>query len=213
MKPVIQYLGVCQYNETWDAMRQFVAERAADSADEIWIVQHHPVFTLGLAGRSEHVLAPGDIPVIHCDRGGQVTYHGPGQVIAYTMLDLKRLGIGPKALVRRIEQSVIALLASYDIVGVRKPGAPGVYVNGAKIAALGLRIRRGYTYHGVAINVDMDLSPFERIDPCGYAGLEVTQLSKLAAIDSVSVVEHALEKQLRAHIYAPITHVRHHTAA
>lgn len=160
-------------------MQTFTDRRYADTPDELWLVEHPPVFTLGLAGKPEHVLDAGDIPVVRCDRGGQVTYHGPGQVVLYALLDLARAGHGVKALVTTLEQAVIDLLAGLDITGERRPGAPGVYVAGAKIAALGLRVRRGCCYHGLSFNVAMDLAPFARINPCGYADLPVTQLRDL----------------------------------
>lgn len=160
-------------------MREFTASRDAETADEIWLLEHRPVFTLGQAGRLEHVLAPGEIPLVHSDRGGQVTYHGPGQLVVYLLLDLQRRKQAVRRLVAAIEQSIIALLAAEGVEAQRRPGAPGVYVAGKKLAALGLRVRRGCCYHGLALNVNMDLEPFERIHPCGYAGLPVTQLADL----------------------------------
>lgn len=160
---------------TWHAMQAFTAARDAETPDEIWLLQHPPVFTLGQAGKREHILADLDIPVIAIDRGGQVTYHGPGQVVAYVMLDLRRRGYGVKELVRRLEQAVIDLLADLGIAAERLAGAPGVYAGGAKIAALGLRVRNGCSYHGLSLNVAMDLAPFSAINPCGYPGLAVTQ--------------------------------------
>lgn len=157
-------------------MQAFTDARDAATEDELWLVEHDPVFTQGQAGKAEHLLLPGDIPVVQADRGGQVTYHGPGQLVCYLLLDVRRLGIGVRELVSRIERSLIDLLASYDVQAVAKPDAPGVYVNGAKIASLGLRIRNGRSFHGLALNVDMDLEPFGRINPCGYAGLRMTQL-------------------------------------
>ncbi len=157
-------------------MQTFTTRRDAETTDELWVVEHPPVFTLGLNGKREHVLDPGDIPVVQSDRGGQVTYHGPGQVVIYLLIDLKRRKLGARDLVDTIETATIAFLAEQGIAACARPEAPGVYVEGRKIAALGLRIRRGCSYHGLAFNVDMDLSPFTRIDPCGYAGLEVTQL-------------------------------------
>ncbi|WP_343032173.1 lipoyl(octanoyl) transferase LipB [Allochromatium palmeri] len=168
--------GLQDYTATWAAMRTFTDAREASTPDELWLLEHPPVFTLGQAGRPEHLLAPGTIPVIQTDRGGQVTYHGPGQLIAYLLLDLRRAGIGVKRLVERLEQSVIDLLAEQGVEAERRADAPGVYVAGAKIASLGLRVRNGCSYHGLALNVDMDLEPFSRINPCGYAGLAVTQL-------------------------------------
>lgn len=179
MDPVIRSLGLREYLQCFDAMRNFTDSRTPDTPDEIWLLQHPPVFTLGLSGRREHLLDPGEIPVVQADRGGQVTYHGPGQLVVYLMLDLKRRKLGVRSLVSRMEQSVIDLLAGLDIEARRRPGAPGVYVNGAKIAALGVRVRRGCSYHGLALNVDGDLAPFARINPCGYPGLQVTRLADL----------------------------------
>lgn len=176
-------------------MQAFTDTRGPDTPDELWLVEHDPVFTLGQAGKPEHVLAAGDIPVLHVDRGGQVTYHGPGQIVAYPLLDLRRLKLGVRELVHRIEQALIDTLAEWNIAGVRRQGAPGVYVGDAKIAALGLRVRRGCTFHGLAFNVAMDLAPFHRINPCGYAGLQVTQMldlggpSRLADVEDVLIVE------------------------
>lgn len=192
--PVLRQLGRAEYVPTWQAMRTFTAQRADDTADELWIVEHPPVFTLGQGGRREHLLDPGDIPSVATDRGGQVTYHGPGQVVIYTLLDLRRLGIFVKELVYRIEQAVIQTLDEFGIVAQRVGGAPGVYVRLAestasgefaglaKIAALGIKVSRGRCYHGVALNVAMDLSPFARINPCGYAGLPAVDLAKLGVV-------------------------------
>ncbi len=198
---LVRDLGRQAYEPVWHAMQAFTDARSADSADELWLVEHEPVFTLGQAGKDEHVLAPGDIPVVHVDRGGQVTYHGPGQLVAYPMLDLRRLGIGVRQLVGRIEQAVIDTLAAWDIGAARRDGAPGVYVDGAKIAALGLRVRRGCSFHGLAFNIGMDLAPFQRINPCGYRGLAVTQAAALggpADIGAVApVLVHELCRQLQ----------------
>ncbi len=177
--PVIKQLGRVDYRETWQAMLDFTATRGDETLDEIWFLEHPPVFTLGLAGKTEHVLTPGDIEVIPIDRGGQVTYHGPGQLVVYPLLDLKRLKLGVRALVCALEKAVVDVLAGYGINAVPKADAPGVYVDGRKIAALGLRVRRGCTYHGLAFNVEMDLEPFKRINPCGFAGLETTQVADL----------------------------------
>ncbi len=182
----IRRLGLTDYRPTWDAMRRFTDDRGPETADEIWLTEHPPVFTQGLNGRSEHLLAPGDIPVVQIDRGGQVTFHGPGQLVLYCLLDLQRLGIGVKGLVGTIEKSVIELLAEYAIDAKTMAGAPGVYVDGAKIAALGLRVRKGCCYHGLSLNIDMDLEPFARINPCGYRGLEVTQLVDLGVATDVA---------------------------
>jgi lipoyl(octanoyl) transferase len=173
-------------------MQAFTRKRGPDTADQIWLVEHPPVFTLGLAGRPEHVRAPGDIPVVKTDRGGQVTYHGPGQAVAYLLLDLRRQGLGVRELVRRIEAAVIELLAARGIDGARREGMPGVYVGEAKIAAIGLRVARGCTYHGVALNADMDLEPFSRIDPCGYPGLAATRLADLGVRDNIPAVQQQL---------------------
>ena len=175
----IVQLGITDYGETWAAMKQFTRQRNRLTTDQLWITGHPPIYTQGLNGRAEHVLDRGDIPLLQVDRGGQVTYHGPGQLVVYCLLDLNRLGLGVKALVARIEESVIDLLDHYRIAAHTRSGAPGVYVGEAKIAALGLRIRKGCCYHGLSLNVDMELEPFSRIDPCGYKGLAVTQLRDL----------------------------------
>lgn len=176
---IVRELGLNDYQNVWDDMRSFNEQRNDATPDEIWIVEHPPVFTLGLNGKPEHIIDPHDIPVIQCDRGGQVTYHGPGQLVAYILMDLQRRHWGVKKLVNRLEQAVIDLLAIYAIDANRKVDAPGVYIAGAKIAALGLRVRRGCSYHGVSFNVDMDLTPFSYINPCGYEGLMSTQLKNL----------------------------------
>jgi lipoyl(octanoyl) transferase len=173
-------------------MRRFTDERTPVTPDEIWTLQHPPVFTLGQGGKPEHLLNPGDIPIIASDRGGQVTYHGPGQIIAYVLYDLRRAGIGVKTLVQRLEQSVIDLLADLNIQAQPKPGAPGVYVAGRKIASLGLRVRRGRSYHGVSLNGDMELEPFGRINPCGYPGLEVTRITDETDIPALPDIERTL---------------------
>lgn len=192
----VRNLGLVAYEPTWRAMQAFTAARDAGSEDQLWLVQHPPVFTLGLAGRREHVLAPGDIAVVATDRGGQVTYHGPGQVIAYLLLDLRRLGYGVRDLVRRIEAGVISLLAGYGLEATRREGMPGVYVGEAKIAAIGLRVSRGCTYHGVSLNVDAALEPFTRIDPCGYPGLAATSLAALGVGASIDAVQQAFADAL-----------------
>ncbi|OBS10132.1 lipoyl(octanoyl) transferase LipB [Acidihalobacter prosperus] len=173
----VHYMGRRDYTAVWQAMRDYTAARGADTADEFWIVEHPPVFTLGQAGRAEHVRDAGDIPVVQSDRGGQVTYHGPGQVVLYVLLDLRRLRLGVRALVENLEQTVVELLAAHGIAGESRREAPGVYVDGRKIAALGLRVRHGCSYHGLSLNVDLDPAPFARIDPCGYRGLEVARLA------------------------------------
>jgi len=200
--PHIHDLGLAEYRTVWQRMQNFTATRQPDTTDEIWFVQHPPVFTQGVGGRSEHILDPGDIPVIATDRGGQVTYHGPGQWVAYVLLDLRRLGLNVRTLVRRLEDSVITLLETRGIQAGTRADAPGVYVNGAKIASLGLRVTRGCSYHGLALNVDMDLTPFTRINPCGYAGQPVTQLSALATDISMAQVRQALEQNLLDVMYS-----------
>lgn len=183
MKPLRSWwrrdLGRRSYAPVYAAMKAWTTARTADAGDEVWVVEHPPVFTQGLNGKAEHLLATGDIPVVQVDRGGQVTYHGPGQLVIYTLLDLVRAGLGVRTLVSALEGSVIDLLAGFGIDAHARPDAPGVYVAGAKIASLGLRVRRGRSYHGVAFNIDMDLEPFARINPCGYAGLAITQLRDL----------------------------------
>ncbi len=176
----LKRLGLCDYEPVWRAMQAFTERREASTPDELWLLEHRPVFTLGQAGKREHLLKPGDIPVLQVDRGGQVTYHGPGQVVAYLLLDLRRSGIGVRRLVETLEQGVIELMTHYGVVAEARPGAHGVYVGGRKIASLGLRVRRGCSFHGLALNVNMDLEPFSRINPCGYPGLAVTQLRDLA---------------------------------
>jgi lipoyl(octanoyl) transferase len=188
----VRNLGLVAYEPTWRAMQAFNAVRDAETEDQLWMVEHPPVFTLGLAGRREHVLTPGDIPVIATDRGGQVTYHGPGQAVAYVLVDLRRLGIGVKELVRRLEQAALDVLAAHAIAGERRAGMPGVYVGGAKIAAVGLRIARGCSYHGLALNVAPDLEPFTRIDPCGYPGLASTRMADHGVRDKISAVQQSL---------------------
>lgn len=188
----VRNLGRQPYQPVWHAMSAFTDARGADTPDELWLVEHDPVFTLGQAGKPEHVLAPGDIPVIHCDRGGQVTYHGPGQIVAYPLLNLRRLHLGVRDYVHLLEQSMIDTLAEWNIGGERREGAPGVYVAGAKIGALGVRVRHACTFHGLAFNVAMDLEPFRRINPCGYAGLRVTQMSDLGGPTRLADVEAAL---------------------
>lgn len=177
--PLIRELGLCDYVPVWRAMQQFTDSRTSDTPDELWVLQHNPVFTQGQAGKAEHVLDPHGIPVIQTDRGGQVTYHGPGQLVVYFLLDVRRRGFGIRSLVDLIESSVISVLASYGVEAQLRAGAPGVYVGDRKIAALGLRVRKRGSLHGLSFNVDMDPRPFSYINPCGYAGMEVTQLSDL----------------------------------
>jgi lipoyl(octanoyl) transferase len=193
---ILRRLGLVEYEPTWRAMQRFTDERDASTPDEIWLLEHPPVFTLGLAGKLEHVLAPGDIPVIQTDRGGQVTYHGPGQLVVYPLLDLKRRGLGVRELVMALEDAVIGYAAGLGIEARSRRDAPGVYVEGRKLASVGLRIRRGASYHGIALNVNMDLEPFGRINPCGYAGLEITQLATLGGPRSVADAARGLETHL-----------------
>lgn len=193
---LLRDLGRQSYEPVWRAMQAFTDARDADTPDELWLVEHDPVFTLGQAGKPEHVLAPGDIPVLHVDRGGQVTYHGPGQLVLYPLLDLRRLKVGVKEYVCRIEQAIIDTLADWNIEAVRREGAPGVYVAGAKIAALGIRVRRGCSFHGLAFNIDMDLSPFSRINPCGYEGLQVTSMVDLGGPSGLEAVKPALVEHI-----------------
>lgn len=198
---VVRHLGLVDYQPTLEAMRQLTRERDAQTPDEIWLLQHPKVFTQGQAGKAEHVLAAGDIPVIQVERGGQVTYHGPGQLVAYLMLDLRRLDLGVRELVTAMEQSLVELLAGYGIEAAPKADAPGVYVAGDKIASLGLRVSRGCSFHGLALNVDMDMTPFLRINPCGYAGLKMVQLRDLVdASPSIDEVAQRLEQALRGRL-------------
>jgi lipoyl(octanoyl) transferase len=194
---VVRRLGLVNYEPIWHAMQRFTAERTADTADEIWLLEHLPIYTYGVAGRPAH-LPRGDnrIPVLKVDRGGQVTYHGPGQLVAYVLLDLRRRGFSVRYLVRVLEQAVIDLLSEFGIAAGHREDAPGVYVQGAKVAALGLRIRRGCSYHGLSLNVDMDLAPFRTIDPCGYPDLEVTQLRDLAVAEPMEQIGHLLVSKL-----------------
>ena len=193
----IRHLGLTDYATTFADMQRYTVARDADSADELWVTQHRPVFTQGQAGRAEHVLAPADIPIVQTDRGGQVTYHGPGQIVIYLLLDLKRLGLGVKALVRGIEQSMIDTLASYGITAQRRDDAPGVYVAGDKIGALGLRVKRGCSYHGLSLNVAMDLAPFARINPCGLTDIGVVQMQDLLLEDGLGSAPVPADRLLR----------------
>jgi lipoyl(octanoyl) transferase len=179
MNIIVRHLGTKDYQSVWDLMIAYTRQRTAASQDEFWLIEHPPTYTLGKAGKEQHILNARDIPVVKSDRGGQVTFHGPGQLVIYTLLDVRRLKIGPRELVRRLEGAVIEYLFSIGIESSRKKGAPGIYVEGAKIAALGLRIRNSFSYHGLAINVDMDLEPFLRINPCGYKDLRVTQIADI----------------------------------
>ena len=188
----VRRLGRQPYEPVWRAMSAFTDNRSAETTDELWVLEHDPVFTLGQAGKMEHVLMPGEIPVVPVDRGGQVTYHGPGQIVAYPLIDLRRVGVGVRELVNRIEQAIIDTLEHWNIEAVRREGAPGVYVADAKVAALGLRVRRGCSFHGLAFNVNMNLEPFHRINPCGYKGLAVTQVLDLGGPSRLSDVEDVL---------------------
>ena len=193
---LVRELGRQAYEPVWRAMQKFTDARGPDTPDELWLVEHEPVFTLGQAGKPEHVLAAGDIPVLQVDRGGQVTYHGPGQLVAYPMVDLRRLGIGVRELVCRIEAAVIDVLAGFNVHGERREGAPGIYVDGRKVMALGLRVRRGCSFHGLAFNIAMDLEPFQRINPCGFRGLEVTSMLELGGPGELAAVRPLLVEAL-----------------
>ncbi len=206
----VRRLGLAEYEPVWRDMQAFTDSRDENSGDELWLVQHPPVFTQGQAGKAEHVLAPGDIPVIQVDRGGQVTYHGPGQIVAYPLVDIQRKGIAVRDFVNRIETAIIEVMAHYGVKGERIAGAPGIYVSGDKIASLGLRVRRGCTFHGLAFNIEMDLEPFQRINPCGYAGLQVTQLSALAPVD-FQQLEDRLIDSLAQHLgYSEVNETANH---
>jgi lipoyl(octanoyl) transferase len=194
--PLIRRLGLADYEPTWEAMRRFTSERSAATPDELWVLGHPPVYTVGVAGRTEHFPRTPGIPLVRTDRGGQITYHGPGQAIVYTLVDLERRGLTVRAMVALIEDAVIAMLAERGVEAGRETGAPGVYVEGAKIAALGLRVRRGGCYHGVALNVAMDLAPFSDIDPCGYPGLPVTQTSALGIAGDAPALGDALASRI-----------------
>lgn len=196
MIPDIKILGLVEYAPTWQAMQQFTAQRTPDTRDEIWLLQHPPVYTQGLAGKPEHLLRANDIPVVKIDRGGQITYHGPGQIVAYLLLDLRRWKINVRELVRLMEQTVIDLLAEHGVEAYGREDAPGVYVGDAKIAALGLKIKHGCCYHGSALNVDMNLAPFDNINPCGYAGLRVTQARDVGVTASLTELEAQLAQNL-----------------
>jgi lipoyl(octanoyl) transferase len=193
---IIRQLGRQPYQPIWQAMQRFTDDRDSDTIDEIWLVEHDPVFTQGQAGKAEHILVPGDIPVVQVDRGGQVTYHGPGQQVIYLLLNIKRRKLGVRHLVTAMEEAVVGLLAQYDVVAYPKPDAPGVYVNEQKVCSLGLRIRNGCSFHGLALNVNMDLSPFQRINPCGYAGMEMTDTARLNGPDSLELAGNELTRLL-----------------
>lgn len=194
---VVRRLGLSEYVKVWEAMQDFTTRRGPTTSDEVWILEHDPVFTLGLGAKPKHLLDPGPIPVIQVDRGGQVTYHGPGQLVAYVMLDLKRRGLGVKRLVTLLEDTVINLLEQFGATARKRLGAPGVYIDDAKIAAVGLRIRRGCSYHGLSLNVHMDLGPYACINPCGYPGLCVTQMRDLGVKEGLPEVGDLLVEQLR----------------
>lgn len=200
---LIRQLGLQPWAPVSQAMHDFTNQRDEDTPDEIWLVEHLPVFTQGQAGKAEHLLGPGDIPVIQSDRGGQVTYHGPGQQVMYVLLNLKRRKTGVRQLVTAIEQTVVETLAHFDIEAAARPDAPGVYVSGKKICSLGLRIRNGCSFHGLALNVDMDLSPFHRINPCGYAGLEMTQVSDLKAGTTLADIQPLLIEHFARQLSIP----------
>lgn len=193
---IIRDLGLVDYTSTWQRMQQFTDQRDDNTIDEIWLLEHPPVFTQGQAGKAEHLLFPGDIPVVQVDRGGQVTYHGPGQLVAYVLLNIKRRNLGVRQLVNLIEQSIIATLAQNEVTAYAKADAPGVYVDEKKVASLGLRVRKGCTFHGLALNVDMDLSPFSRINPCGYAGMQMVQSKDLGGPVSMQQAKQQLSAQL-----------------
>ncbi len=199
---IVRHLGRVDYEPTFAAMKALTASRGEDTPDELWLCEHPPVFTQGLSGKPEHLLRDIGVPVVQIDRGGQITYHGPGQVVAYLLVDLRRRHLKVRDLVHRIEQAVIDLLAGYSISAARREGAPGVYVGAAKVAALGLRIANGCSYHGVSLNVAMDLAPFDAINPCGYAGMAVTQLRDLCGEDDTARVGEALSRHLEQQLAA-----------
>lgn len=203
---IVKHYGTTQYENTWRAMQNFTEQRTPETIDEFWLVEHWPVFTQGQAGKAEHVLNPGNIPIVQSDRGGQVTYHGPGQIVLYILIDIQRKTLAIRTLIRTLEQTIVDLLAQYGIPAATRCQAPGVYVNDAKIASLGLRIRRGYSYHGLSLNVTMDLEPFSRINPCGYRDLAVTQLSAFQPAVSLAMVTGDLVEHLARSLgYTTIT--------
>jgi lipoyl(octanoyl) transferase len=201
--PVLRWLGRVDYEPTWRAMQRMVHERGPGARDEVWFLEHPPVFTLGMNSKPEHLLGTGDIPVVQIDRGGQVTYHGPGQLVVYPLLDLERAGLGVRALVEGIERAIVATVAEWGIEAIGRRDAPGVYVGPRKLASVGLRIRKGRSYHGLALNVAMDLEPFRRINPCGYAGLEMTQVSDLGGPADLGAVADVLAPRLLAALGFP----------
>jgi len=204
-QPLLKWLGRVAYEPTWRAMQTLTEQRGPETRDEIWFLEHPPVFTLGMNAAREHVLAPGDIPVVQIDRGGQVTYHGPGQLVVYPLLDVRRNALGVRQLVMALENGIIALLASWNIEATGRRDAPGIYVEGRKLASIGLRIRRGCSYHGLAFNVAMDLEPFRRINPCGYRGLEVTDLRTLGVSElGVSLELHSVAELLAPHLLSSL---------
>jgi lipoyl(octanoyl) transferase len=198
---IVRNLGLVDYEPTWRAMQRFTDQRGADTPDEIWFLEHPPVFTLGMNASRDHVIAPGDIPVVQIDRGGQVTYHGPGQLVVYPLVDLRRAGLGVRDIVTALERSVIDCAAELGIVAESRRKAPGVYVDGRKLASVGIRVRRGASYHGVAVNVSADLEPFRRINPCGFPDLEMTRLADLSGVDSVAAAAGALLPHLLRRLY------------
>ena len=198
---IVRNLGQVDYEPTWRAMQRFTDGRGPETPDEIWLLEHPPVFTLGMNASRDHVLAPGDIPVVQIDRGGQVTYHGPGQLVVYPLVDLRRAGLGVRDIVTALERSVIGYAAELGVIAECRKGAPGVYVEGRKLASVGIRVRRGASYHGMALNVSADLEPFRRINPCGYPGLEMTRLCDLSPVGSVSAAAEALRPHLLRQLY------------
>ena len=199
--PVVRRLGLREYEPSWRAMQRFTDERGPQTPDEVWLLEHPPVFTLGMNASAAHVLAPGDIPVVQIDRGGQVTYHGPGQLVVYPLVDLRRAALGVRDLVTALEQSVIDYTATFGIVAECRRGAPGVYVEGKKLASVGIRVRRGASYHGIAMNVVNDLEPFNRINPCGYPGLSMVRLADLCGVESIAVAQEGLLAHLMRRLY------------
>jgi len=204
----IRYAGLADYLSTWQAMKDFTVSRTESTPDEIWLLQHPPVYTQGIGGKPEHLLYNNGIIVVRTDRGGQITYHGPGQIVAYLLLDMRRLKLGVRELVRKMEGAVVDLLDDYRIVAEGRVDAPGVYVNGAKIAALGLKIKNGYCYHGLALNVDMDLRPFAAINPCGYSGLRVTQTRDLGVADGLEILSSKLADKLQMRLLGALKNSR-----
>lgn len=205
--PLVKNLGLVAYQQTWDAMREFTDKRDEHSQDELWFLEHPPVFTQGMNGKDVHLLMPGDIPVIPIDRGGQVTYHGPGQLVVYPLIDIKRLNIGVRDLVSAIEKALIKTLQDFQLDAYAKPTAPGVYIQDRKIASLGLRVRKYCSYHGLALNVNMDLEPFSRINPCGYQGLVMTDMQRESNLDNTPALEmKVVADSLAGHLIAALAH-------